>query len=279
MLIKKISAAVLCSVILTAGLSACGKTVDTSENVKTTASDNAASANKGSSDDSSSDANSTTPQGDAEILNFTAPRQGEGIVTLKIKDYGDVKIKLFPDLCPKGVENFLGLVKQGYYDELIFHRIINNFMIQGGDPKGNGTGGECIWGEKFDGGVSPNLCHAAGAVAYANSGSTDTDGSQFYIVTGQVYSEDDLRATEMQTGTTFSEQAREIYSTVGGTPWLDGKYTVFGQVIDGLDIIFKLQEVETDGYDKPYEAVVIESATVEEYNGEDVKWYITDYTE
>ena len=279
MLIKKISAAVLCSVILTAGLSACGKTVDTSENVKTTASDNAASANKGSSDDSSSDANSTAPQGDAEILNFTAPRQGEGIVTLKIKDYGDVKIKLFPDLCPKGVENFLGLVKQGYYDELIFHRIINNFMIQGGDPKGNGTGGECIWGEKFDGGVSPNLCHAAGAVAYANSGSTDTDGSQFYIVTGQVYSEDDLRATEMQTGTTFSEQAREIYSTVGGTPWLDGNYTVFGQVIDGLDIIFKLQEVETDGYDKPYEAVVIESATVEEYNGEDVKWYITDYTE
>lgn len=279
MLIKKISAAVLCSVFLTAGLSACGKTVDTTENTKSTASRNSDAGNKNSSGDSSSDANSVAPQGDAEILNFTAPQQGEEIVTLKIKDYGDVKIKLFPDLCPKGVENFLGLVKQGYYDELIFHRIINNFMIQGGDPKGNGTGGECIWGEKFDGGVSPNLCHAAGAVAYANSGSTATNGSQFYIVTGQVYSEDDLRATEMQTGTTFSEQAREIYSTVGGTPWLDGSYTVFGQVIDGLDIIFKLQEVETDGYDKPYEAVVIESATVEEYNGEDVKWYITDYTE
>ena len=144
-------------------------------------------------------------------------------------------------------------------------------MIQGGDPKGNGTGGSSIWGEKFDGGTSPNLCHAAGAIAYANSGSTDTDGSQFYIVTGEVYPQEELSVLD--------EELQEIYSTAGGTPWLDGGYTVFGQVIDGLDIVFELQQVETGANDKPTKAVVIESATVEEYNGEDVKWYISDYAE
>lgn len=149
-------------------------------------------------------------------------------------------------------------------------------MIQGGDPKGNGTGGESIWGEKFDGGVSDKLCHAAGAVAYANSGSTATDGSQFYIVTGEVYSEDDLKSLELR-GMKFTDEAKKIYSTVGGTPWLDGGYTVFGQVFDGLDIIFDVQNVETDSNDKPYESVVIESMKVAEYDGSGVKWYITDY--
>ena len=106
---------------------------------------------------------------------------------MTIKDYGDIKIKLFPEEAEKGVENFTGLAKDGYYDNLIFHRVINDFMIQGGDPLGNGTGGESIWGDKFDGGTSENLIHTAGAVAYANSGSTSTNGSQFYIVTGTKY--------------------------------------------------------------------------------------------
>lgn len=256
MLIKKISAAVMCAAVLTAGLSACGKKTETSGNATPV------------KDSSSSE---PAQNSDTQILNFTKPEIGEEIVTLKIKDYGDIKIKLFPELVPKAVENFVGLTKQGYYDGLIFHRIINNFMIQGGDPKGNGTGGSSIWGEKFDGGTSPNLCHAAGAIAYANSGSTDTDGSQFYIVTGKVYPQEELSVLD--------EELQEIYSTVGGTPWLDGGYTVFGQVIDGLDIVFELQQVETGANDKPTKAVVIESATVEEYNGEDVKWYISDYAE
>lgn len=204
-----------------------------------------------------------------EVDNFTPPEIGDEIVTMNVKGYGEVKIRVFPELIPQGSENFIELARQGYYDGLTFHRVIKDFMIQGGDPNGNGTGGASIWGEKFDGGKYFNLIHAAGAVAYANSGSTSTNGSQFYIVTGQVYDEESLEG--------LSESAKEVYSTVGGTPFLDGNYTVFGQVIDGLDIIFKIQNVETDTTnDKPVEDVIIESMKVEKYDGSDIHWYISD---
>ena len=208
-----------------------------------------------------------------DVVNFTAPEKGETVVNMKIKDYGDVKIKLFPEYAPKGVENFVTHAKEGYYDGLTFHRVINDFMIQGGDPSGDGTGGESIWGGKFDGGKYFNLIHAAGAIAYANSGSTATNGSQFYIVTGKKYTDDDFA----QLGTTLSASAEKVYREQGGTPFLDGSYTVFGQVYDGLDLIFKAQTVDTDDNNKPKTDLVIESVTVEEYNGEKLRWYISDY--
>lgn len=208
----------------------------------------------------------------ADVANFTAPEQGETVVNMKIKDYGNVKFKLFPEYAPEGVENFITHAKEGYYDGLTFHRIINEFMIQGGDPAGDGTGGESIWGGKFDGGKYFNLIHAAGALAYANSGGTNTDGSQFYIVTGQVFSADELAQQVMCTAS-----AAKVYTTYGGAPWLDGGYTVFGQVYDGLDIVFKIQQVETDDTDKPKEDVIIESVTVEEYDGSPLRWYMSDY--
>lgn len=211
-----------------------------------------------------------------KMLNFTPPEKGEEIIVMTVKDYGDIKIKLFPEQASKGVENFTTHAKDGYYDGLIFHRIINNFMIQGGDPLGTGMGGESIWGEKFDGGTSPDLNHVAGAVAYANSGSTATNGSQFYIVTGDKYSEGELAQLEAQ-GLVLNDDAKKAYTQVGGAPWLDGGYTVFGQVFDGLDIVFELQGVETGANDKPAEDVVIEKMTVEKYDGEDVKFYLTDY--
>jgi cyclophilin family peptidyl-prolyl cis-trans isomerase len=148
-------------------------------------------------------------------------------------------------------------------------------MIQGGDPSGDGTGGESIWGGKFDGGKYFNLIHAAGAIAYANSGSTSTDGSQFYIVTGKVYSDDEF--AELKSRASFTDSAEKVYKTAGGTPFLDGRYTVFGQVYDGLDIIFKAQNTETDESDKPKEDLIIESVTVEKYDGESPRWYISDY--
>ncbi|MDE7363510.1 MAG: peptidylprolyl isomerase, partial [Ruminococcus sp.] len=204
-----------------------------------------------------------------EVANFTPPEIDDEIVVMNIKDYGEVKIRVFPELMPQASENFIELARQGYYDGLTFHRVIKDFMIQGGDPNGNGTGGASIWGEKFDGGTYFNLIHAAGAVAYANSGATSTNGSQFYIVTGQVYGKESLEG--------LTESAKEVYSTVGGTPYLDGNYTVFGQVIDGLDIIFDIQNVVTDTTnDKPVEDVVIESMTVEKYDGSDIHWYISD---
>ncbi len=208
----------------------------------------------------------------ADVVNYTAPAEGETIVKMKIKDYGEVKFKLFPEYVPEAVENFVTHAKDGYYDGLTFHRIIDEFMIQGGDPLGTGTGGESIWGEKFDGGKYFNLIHAAGALAYANSGGTDSDGSQFYIVTGSVFDEDTLAGAAQCT-----DSAKKVYTTYGGAPWLDGNYTVFGQVFDGLDVVFKIQKAETGDNDKPVKDVIIESVTVEEYDGSPLRWYPSDY--
>lgn len=219
-----------------------------------------------------------TACGDKEgIVNYTAPEKGEEVLVMTIKDYGDVKIKLFPDEAEKGVENIKGLVEKGYYDGLIFHRIIKNFMIQGGDPLGTGMGGESIWGEKFDGGTSENLIHTAGAVAYANSGSTSTNGSQFYIVTGNTVTDEDFSYYSQSGGYNFTDEAKNIYKENGGAPWLDGGYTIFGQVYEGLDKVFEIQNAETDGNDKPLEDVVIEKITIEKYDGEDIKFHMSDY--
>lgn len=209
-------------------------------------------------------------------VNYTAPVEGEEVLVLTIKDKGDIKIKLFPEETEKGVENIKGLAEKGYYDGLIFHRIINNFMIQGGDPLGTGMGGESLWGDKFDGGTSDKLTHVAGAVAYANSGATSTNGSQFYIVTGEKLDDETLKLYA-NNNINLSEKAQELYKTEGGAAYLDGGYTIFGQVYDGLDIVFELQGVETDESDKPLEDVVIEKMTVEKYDGGDVKFRMSDY--
>jgi cyclophilin family peptidyl-prolyl cis-trans isomerase len=217
-------------------------------------------------------------------LNYTAPVEGEEIVVMTVKDYGDIKIKLFPELCPEGVENFVGLAKEGYYDGLTFHRVIEDFMIQGGDPNGNGTGGESIWGGQFDGGVTEGLYHFTGAIAYANSGSTSTDGSQFYIVTGPT-SYDESTAQQYveayaQYGITMPQEAVDYYESQGGA-WhlegLSGNYTVFGQVFDGLDVAEAISKASTDSSDKPEEDIIIEKVSVEEYDGGDVRFFLSDY--
>ncbi|MDD7185289.1 MAG: peptidylprolyl isomerase [Oscillospiraceae bacterium] len=261
-MLKRIFATALCFSFLACSMTACGKEVELKE----------------SSDSQSSSVSADLQAG--EYVNFTAPEKGEQIVIMTIKDMGDIKIKLFPELAPTGVKNFVELAKQGYYDELIFHRVISNFMIQGGDPKGNGTGGSPAEGITFEAGdASPYLTHVSGAVAYANSGSTATNGSQFYIVTGEKYDENTLSQMEQAYGKTYSDSFKKMYSEIGGAPWLDGSYTIFGQVFDGLDIVYKIQNVATDASDKPYDAVTIESVKVAEYDGGDIKWYISDYAE
>ncbi|MGN1480994.1 peptidylprolyl isomerase [Porcipelethomonas sp.] len=256
--LKKLTAAAVCCMLFTAFAAGCGDETKSS------------SESKSESSVSSSDAAGA-------VMNFTPPEKGEEIAVITIKDYGDIKVKLFPEQADKGVENFVGLSKDGYYDGLIFHRIIKDFMIQGGDPLGNGTGGESMWGDKFDGGTSDQLSHVAGAVAYANSGSTATDGSQFYIVTGTTYDEASLAQMESYYGITFSDEQKKIYQSDGGAPWLDGSYTIFGQVFDGLDIVFDIQNVDTDESDKPQKDVVIEKISIEKYDGEDVKFHLSDY--
>ena len=145
-----------------------------------------------------------------KIINYDMPAEGEKIVELNIKDYGTVKIRLFAEECPKAVENFLGLVEQKYYDELIFHRVVKDFVIQGGDPKGNGTGGESMWGTGFKQEISSKLCHFEGALAYAVA-SDKLNNSQFYIVTGTTVTEH--RGTgylqeDQRCGGGFQEQAQ-----------------------------------------------------------------------
>ncbi|MCX5700765.1 MAG: peptidylprolyl isomerase [Candidatus Omnitrophica bacterium] len=133
---------------------------------------------------------------------------------------GKIEIKLMPDVAPKACENFTKLVEKGYYNGLIFHRVIKGFMIQGGDPTGTGRGGESIWGKSFEDEVSPVVkFDNPGVLAMANSG-PNTNGSQFFI-------------------------------TCAKTPWLSMRHTIFGEVVSGYDVVQKIEDIETDASDKP----------------------------
>lgn len=273
-MLKKFLAGLFCLTLTFSALASCGKEKDEG-GFTSDSSDTSSSAET----DTTAAAASAAKAENVDIANFTAPEKGDTIIIMNIKDYGTVKFRLFPEYADKGVENFVELAKKGYYDGLKFHRVIKDFMIQGGDPLGTGMGGESVWGGKFDGGTDPHLIHVAGALAYANSGGTSTDGSQFYVVTGTVPTDEDFEYYS-QSGYEFSDNAKALYTKVGGAPWLDGSYTVFGQVIDGLDVIFKVQNVAVDGSSaKPYRDVIVESVTVGEYNGEDIHWYIDEYDE
>ncbi len=209
--------------------------------------------------------------------NYNAPQTGDKIIEMNIRNYGTVKFRLFPEYTENGVENFIKLTEKGYYDGLTFHRVINDFMIQGGDPLGTGYGGESIWGGMFNAGTDPHLLHLPGAVAYANAGSLDTSNSQFYIVTGDQNITEDTILQYEKSGYQFSDEQENMYIENGGIPYLDGNYTIFGQVFEGLDIVFMIQECSTDSNDKPLDDIIIDSVKVTEYNGETLKWHISDY--
>ena len=182
---------------------------------------------------------------------------GEVLVEMKTT-MGDIKIKLFPEQAPKTVENFLGLAKKGYYNGIIFHRVIPNFMIQGGDPTGTGMGGESIWGGTFEDECVEELLNIRGALSMANAG-PGTNGSQFFIVQAKQVETSILKQMEVRG---WSKEQVELYKKNGGTPWLDGKHTVFGQVVEGMDIVDNIANVDRNMQDKPKEDVKIESITV-----------------
>lgn len=167
---------------------------------------------------------------------------------------GSIKIKLFPEEAPKTVENFMTHAKDGYYDGLIFHRVIDNFMIQGGDPDGMGTGGESIWGESFEDEFSNKLYNLRGALSMANSG-PNTNGSQFFIVQNSNDMADGLLTED------YPEKIIDAYKD-GGTPHLDGMHTVFGQVIDGMDVVDNIAGAKTAEGDKPAKDIKIEKINI-----------------
>ena len=186
----------------------------------------------------------------------------EALVKIKTTE-GDITIKLFPELAPMTVENFLTHAKEGYYDGTIFHRVIKDFMIQGGDPLGNGTGGESIWAGKgttkdagygFKDEISAFLYNIRGSLSMANAGA-GTNGSQFFI---------NQNTTDMSgqlAGAGYPEKILQAYKN-GGNPNLDTKHTVFGQVTEGMDVVDKIAAVETGENDKPKTDVKIESIEI-----------------
>jgi peptidylprolyl isomerase len=146
---------------------------------------------------------------------------------------GDIELKLFEDIAPKTCENFTTHIQNGYYDGIIFHRVIPNFMIQGGDPTGTGMGGESIWGEPFEDEVSKDVqFDKPYLLAMANAGA-NTNGSQFFITTTQ-------------------------------TPWLNMNHTIFGEVISGKDSVNAIESAPRDNRDKPLEDQVIIKAYIKE---------------
>ena len=182
------------------------------------------------------------------------------IATIKT-NHGDMRIKLFPEHAPKTVANFIALSKDGYYDGVIFHRIIKDFMIQGGDPTGTGMGGESIYGQSFEDEFSEELYNVRGALSMANAG-PNTNGSQFFIVQNQhlPYSKKEIARGG------WPEPIAEIYAEQGGTPHLDRRHTVFGQLADeaSYEVLDAIAGVETGAMDKPVEDVVIETIEIED---------------
>ena len=148
-----------------------------------------------------------------------------------ITNFSDITFELFPEFAPKAVENFIGLSKNGYYDGVIFHRVIRDFMIQGGDPTGTGMGGSSIWNKNFEDELTFSLTHKRGMLSMANAG-RNTNGSQFFIV------------------------------TMDNASFLDRKHTIFGQVISGMDVVDDIERLPTDHNDRPKMDAVIEKIEI-----------------
>lgn len=228
-------------------LAACGTSTAKKEEAKTKSSAPKTEQKEGNQQVSKED----YPQLSTEVA------ENEKLVEMETS-MGTIKIKLFPEYAPKAVENFVKHGEEGYYDGLIFHRVIKEFMIQGGDPNGNGTGGESIWGKPFEDEFSDKLFNLRGALSMANSG-TNTNGSQFFIV--QKSSLDPQMKTEMEKAG-YPKEIIDAYDRNGGTPWLDHRHTVFGQVIEGMDVVDKIANTPVGAQDKPEKDVVIKKIKV-----------------
>ncbi|MCT3399250.1 peptidylprolyl isomerase [Lentilactobacillus hilgardii] len=191
----------------------------------------------------------TLPQ--LDLANAQGPK-----ATIKT-NHGDIKIQLFPEQAPKTVENFVTLAEKGYYDGVTFHRVIPDFMIQGGDPTGTGAGGDSSFGGSFEDEFSPELFNINGALSMANAG-PNTNGSQFFIVTNE-HVDDGMIGQMKQAG--YPDEIIDTYKN-GGTPWLDFRHTVFGQVIDGMNVVKEISGVKRNASDKPEDDVVMTTVEI-----------------
>lgn len=197
-----------------------------------------------------------------EFNQLEQPEKGEEIAIITT-NYGEIKLRLFPEIAPKAVENFKTHAKNGYYEGVTFHRVMNDFMIQGGDPQGTGVGGESIWGKSFEDEFDINYHNFRGALSMANTGQPTTNGSQFFIVQNSKVREDmmqEMKSHGKDAG--YTDELIEKYEELGGTPWLDYRHTVFGHVFEGMDVVDKIADVEVDGNAKPIEPVIMEKIEI-----------------
>lgn len=195
-------------------------------------------------------------------ISATAQKKTETLVLIKTS-YGNITAKLYNDT-PKHRDNFIKLVKQGWYEDSPFHRVISNFMIQGGGNKN----GKTDPGYTIDAEFRPQYIHKKGALSAARMGDQvnpekKSSGSQFYIVQGQKYDANNLNMMSQRSGVTYTEDQKKAYESVGGTPHLDGAYTIFGEVVDGFDVIDKIAAVRTGPGDKPLDDVTMQIEILE----------------
>ena len=195
------------------------------------------------------------------IAQLTPPVSGDLVAEIET-NLGTVKVKLFPEKAPKSVENFTTHAKNGYYDGVIFHRVIKDFMIQGGDPTGTGRGGESIWGAPFEDEFNLDLRHFYGALSMANAG-PGTNGSQFFIIHANECGENLISQMRNLVDGGFPTEITDEYERVGGCPSLDFRHSVFGQVYEGMDVVDVIAKTATNPADKPLEDVVITGIKVE----------------
>ena len=207
----------------------------------------------------------------AQVATNQKVNKAKGTMIEMVTSQGKITLRLY-DETPLHRDNFLKLVENHTYDGLLFHRVIKNFMVQAGDPKsrdakpgqalGDGTLGYTVPAE-----FRPNLIHKRGALCAARQGDQvnpkkASSATQFYIVQGQVWDDKTLDMMEQRFGKKFTDEQRKVYSTVGGTPHLDGDYTVFGEVVEGMDVVNKIADLPCDRMDRPVEDVKIISVKV-----------------
>jgi peptidyl-prolyl cis-trans isomerase B (cyclophilin B) len=208
---------------------------------------------------------------------LTACKKEESMKILLETTEGNIVLQLYEDT-PQHSANFIKLVKDGYYDGVIFHRVIADFMIQTGDPNSKNPTPEGHYGNggpeyRIPAEFLPNHHHKKGALAAArtNNPEKESSGSQFYIVQGTVFDTVDLKSMEgnkkmANPNFKFSDEAVNDYTTIGGTPHLDGEYTVFGEVIEGIEVVDKIAFTETQPGDRPIKDIFIKKATIKKNN-------------
>lgn len=265
---KRYVAVILSALLIISLLGGCGKSkTEESTTKEQTSSETASSAAEAGTDVSDTEAGEEmkldkkieikTP---SKVDQTSMPEEGETVAIIHVKNYGDISVKFFYEDSPLAVENFVTLAANGYYDGVIFHRVIADFMIQGGDPTGTGMGGTSMWGEEFANEYSNRLAQINGSLAMARTQNLDTNGSQFFINNGTQPADEQLAELEI------SDEMKELFKEKGGNPWLQGQYTVFGQVYEGMDVVDAISATATDTNDKPVEDIVIESIEVTEYS-------------